>query len=104
MVQGPERTAIIEQMKVLHDKLQKLDNLQTQITPESSAPKKKLPVMLTPKECAEQFEGIGEYTVRRLIAQKKIKYVRVGDARGRYLVNRDSLIEYLESLNDYIEE
>lgn len=51
--------------------------------------------MLTIKECAELIEGISEHSIRMLIAQGKIKAFRTGEGvRGKYLVNKESLLSY----------
>jgi len=51
--------------------------------------------MLTIKECTELVEGISEHSVRMLIAQGKIKAFRTGEGvRGKYLVNKESLLSY----------
>lgn len=51
--------------------------------------------MLTIKECTELIEGISEHSIRMLIAQGKIKAFRTGEGvRGKYLVNKESLLSY----------
>ena len=55
-----------------------------------------LPVMLTVKECAALVSGLTEHTVRMLVKQDKVKYIRCGEgARGKILVSKDSLLKYL---------
>lgn len=52
--------------------------------------------MLTIKECTEVVKGISEHTVRQLVAQEKIAFVRTGHGdRGKILVSKRSLLEYL---------
>lgn len=52
--------------------------------------------MLTIKECIETVKGLSEHTVRQLVAQDKIPYIRTGKGkRGKILVPKKSLIEYL---------
>ena len=52
--------------------------------------------MLTIKECAELVNGLSEHTVRQLVAQGKIAYVRAGSGvRGKILVSKASLLKYL---------
>lgn len=52
--------------------------------------------MLTIKECTEAVKGISEHTVRQLVAQEKIAFVRTGQGdRGKILVSKRSLLEYL---------
>ena len=52
--------------------------------------------MLTVKECAELVTGLSEHTVRQLVAQDKIAYVRAGSGvRGKILVSKTSLLKYL---------
>ena len=55
-----------------------------------------LPEMLTVKECSKLVTGLTEHTVRMLVKQGKIKYIRCGEgARGKILVSKDSLLKYL---------
>lgn len=52
--------------------------------------------MLTIKECTEAVKGLSEHTIRQLVAQGKIPYIRTGKGkRGKILVSKKSLIEYL---------
>ncbi len=54
--------------------------------------------MLTIQECAEEFKGLTQNTIRQLVRKGKIKYIRTGDGRnGKILVNKTSLAEYLSS-------
>lgn len=51
--------------------------------------------MLTIKECAEAVKGLSEHTIRQLVAQGKVKYIRTGQGkRGKILVNKSDLMEY----------
>ncbi|MDE7293137.1 MAG: helix-turn-helix domain-containing protein [Oscillospiraceae bacterium] len=67
----------------------------------SAAPAAKAPVeMLTIKECTEQFHGLTSYTLRKLVSQGKVQYTRAGEGvRGKILINKDSLINYLQNNN-----
>ena len=52
--------------------------------------------MLTVKECAVLVSGLTEHTVRMLMKQGKIRYIRCGEGtRGKILVSKDSLLKYL---------
>ena len=52
--------------------------------------------MLTIKECAALVTGLTEHTVRMLMKQNKVKYIRCGEgARGKILVSKDSLLKYI---------
>ena len=53
----------------------------------------KIPTMKSISECSE-IVGLAKYHVRRLVLQGKVKYVRSG---SKYLVNVESLIEYLNN-------
>jgi hypothetical protein len=54
------------------------------------------PEMFAIKECAALVAGLTEHTVRMLVKQNKVKYIRCGEgARGKILVSRDSLLKYL---------
>ena len=55
-----------------------------------------LPEMLTVKECAALVSGLTEHTVRMLVKQNKVRYIRCGQGtRGKILVSKDSLLKYL---------
>lgn len=91
-----ERTVIINQMRMLFEQLIALDSIQPQ--PEPPKEKPAVPVLLTVKECTELVEGLTMNTVRKLVTQNKISYIRAGDGdRGKILVNKDSLLSYLRS-------
>lgn len=52
--------------------------------------------MLTIKECSEAVKGLSKHTVRQLVAQEKIQYIRTGQSkRGKILISRAALLEYL---------
>lgn len=51
--------------------------------------------MLTFKECTEAVKGLKENTVRSLVAQGKVKYIRTGQGkRGKILINKEDLLNY----------
>ena len=51
--------------------------------------------VLTVKECTEAIKGLSEHTVRKLIAQGKLPYMRAGDGqRGKMLINKADLLAY----------
>lgn len=53
--------------------------------------------MLTIKECTGVIHGLSEHTVRQLVAQDKVKYVRTGQGkRGKILVNKADLMAYFQ--------
>ena len=54
-----------------------------------------IPHMVTIDEAAE-VTGISAYTIRRLVKQNKIVYIKSGT---KYLVNLDRFIEYLNGQN-----
>ena len=52
--------------------------------------------LLTIKECTKAVSGLSEHTVRQLIAQDKIPYIRTGQGkRGKILISKAALLEYL---------
>ena len=54
------------------------------------------PEMLTIKECAALVYGLSEHTVRQLVKQDKVAYIRTGAGRnGKILVSKVSLLKYL---------
>lgn len=51
--------------------------------------------LLTIKECAQTIDGLSECTVRQLVAQNKIPYIRTGAGkRGKILVAKSVLLDY----------
>ena len=66
----------------------KPENANTSTTPQSVE-------MLTIKECTNAVKGLSEHTVRQLVAQGKIPYVRTGvGKRGKILISKAALLEY----------
>ena len=54
--------------------------------------------MLTLKECTEAVHGLSEHTVRKLVTQGKVKYLRTGESkRGKILVNKADLIRLMQN-------
>ncbi len=52
--------------------------------------------MLTIKECTEVAKGLSEHTIRQLVAQGKIPYIRTGQGkRGKILIPKTALFEYI---------
>ena len=55
--------------------------------------------MLTIKENAVLISGLSAHTVRKLVEQGKIKYVRTSEGkRGKILVNKADLIAYFNGV------
>lgn len=51
--------------------------------------------MLTVKECTKAVKGLSEHTVRKLIKQGKLPYLRTGDGvKGKMLINKADLLAY----------
>lgn len=51
--------------------------------------------LLTVKECTEAVRGLSEHTVRKLIKQGKLPYLRTGDVvNGKMLINKADLLAY----------
>ena len=54
--------------------------------------------MLTIKECAESIKGLSEHTIRQLVAQKKIPFIRTGAGKnGKILISKQALLNYLNT-------
>lgn len=69
------------------------DIAENHIKPTANAPVE----MLTIRECAEKFPGLSEHTVRKLVKQDKVRYIRAGEGkRGKILIPKSSLLEYLK--------
>ena len=74
-------------------------DLLTELTDDTPAEKQtesKPMEMLTIKECTEAVRGISEHTVRKLVAQGRVRYIRTGEGeRGKILISKQSLLDYL---------
>ncbi len=87
-----QRNELIAAVSALLEKMIPVEDEPTTIT----ASKPTLPEMLTVKECAALVSGLTEHTVRMLVKQNKVKYIRCGQGtRGKILVSKDSLLKYL---------
>ena len=76
-----------------------LDLLTELVNDEPAEKQAKTPPMemLTIKECTEAVRGISEHTVRKLVAQGRVRYIRTGEGeRGKILISKQSLLDYLE--------
>lgn len=92
------KTEIIAQIAALLSQLVESDGVKQN---EPAALSAAAPVeMLTIKECAEAVTGLSEHTIRQLVAQEKILYIRTGKGkRGKILISKAALYDYLESLH-----
>lgn len=55
--------------------------------------------MLTVKECTEAVKGLSEHTVRKLVTQGKVRYIRTGEGKcGKILISKKSLLDYLNGV------
>ena len=53
---------------------------------------------VTIKQAVEVVNGISEHTIRQLVAQNKISFLRCGQGqRGKILINKASLLSYLNN-------
>ena len=87
------RHEIIAQISAL---LRQLENEEPTEKEIENNPEKTLE-MLTIKECAEAVKGISEHTIRQLVAQSNIPYIRTGQGkRGKILINKSALLDFLE--------
>ena len=63
-----------------------------------SAPIPSIPLkveMLTIKECTVEIKGLSEHTIRQLIAQDKLPYIRTGQGKkGKILISKSTLLNY----------
>ena len=85
---------LIAQIVALLNEMIEAEEREAEAVPSTSAPIE----MLTIKECVKAVSGLSEHTVRQLIAQDKIPYIRTGQGRrGKILVNKSALLKYLNS-------
>ncbi len=87
-----------EKQKLLSQITAIINNLAVEEEFKISEPKQEDKVeLLTIKECVQEVKGLSECTLRQLIAQNKISYIRTGmGKRGKILVNKSSLLKYFE--------
>ncbi|MCQ2470369.1 MAG: helix-turn-helix domain-containing protein [Ruminococcus sp.] len=76
-----------------------LVNILSEMIEVDSASQKNAPSdtveMLTVKECTEAVKGLSEHTVRKLIKQEKLPYIRTGEGKnGKILINKADLLAY----------
>lgn len=87
---------IISQIVVLLSQLSETEEEKTTV---AVSPKDKPIEMLTVKECTEVIKGLSEHTVRQLVAQEKIPYIRTGQGkRGKILISKDALLAYFNKV------
>ena len=85
---------LIAQIVALLNEVIEAEEMVTEPLPEAAAPIE----MLTIKECVKAVSGLSEHTIRQLIAQGKIPYIRTGQGkRGKILINKSALLKYLNT-------
>ncbi len=78
--------------------LNELIDVEEKSSMKSTKTEKKIE-MLTIKECTELIKGLSEHTVRQLVKQNKIPYVRAGQSKnGKILIAKSELMSYLNGL------
>lgn len=60
----------------------------------------RVPQFKTIAESAD-FTGLAKYRIRKIVKEEKIKYIKAGK---KFLINVDSLIEYLKTGDNTIKE
>ena len=89
-----DKQELIAQVVALLNELIEAEEKEVRSVPETSAPVE----MLTIKECTEAVKGLSEHTVRQLVNQNKISYIRTGQGnRGKILINKSALLNYLNA-------
>lgn len=87
-----KKQEIIMQISALLAQL--IDTPETPPEPKTEAAEKPIE-MLTIKECTDVVKGLSEHTVRQLVAQDKIPYIRTGQGkRGKILISKTALLTY----------
>ena len=85
---------LIAQIVALLNEVIEAEEKESNPVPEVAAPIE----MLTIKECVKEVSGLSEHTIRQLIAQGKIPYIRTGQGkRGKILINKSVLLKYLNT-------
>lgn len=90
------------QLEIIMSLIGVLNELKTMYEkPPEQKPQETVAEMLTIAECCDTFRGLTKYTVRKLVLDNKVAYVRAGDGKnGKVLVNKSSLAKYLGKTND----
>ena len=82
-----------------HEIIDQICNLLAELKDDEpvAAPAEPKPLeLLTIKECTEVVKGLSEHTVRKLVAQNRIRYIRTGEGeRGKILISKQSLLDYM---------
>lgn len=88
-----KREIMAEIVALLLQLIENESDVQKEKQPERPA----MPVeMLTIKECTQAVSGLSEHTIRQLVAQRRIPYIRTGQGkRGKILISKAALLEYL---------
>ena len=85
------RQEIISQISALLRQLEDEEPTEKEIENNSEKPLE----LLTIKECAEAVKGISEHTIRQLVAQNKVPYIRTGQGkRGKILISKSALLDF----------
>ena len=88
------RQEIISQISALRRQLENEEPTEKKIEKNSEKPLE----MLTIKECTEVVKGISKHTIRQLVAQNKIPFIRTGQGkRGKILINKSALLDFLQN-------
>ena len=89
-----DKQELIAQVVALLNEVIETEEKEVKPVPKASAPVE----MLTIKECTKAVKGLSEHTIRQLISQDKISYIRTGRGnRGKILINKSALVNYLNS-------
>ncbi|MBQ6040344.1 MAG: helix-turn-helix domain-containing protein [Oscillospiraceae bacterium] len=82
-----------------HEVIDRILDLLTELVDDTPAEKQtetKPMEMLTIKECTKAVRGVSEHTIRKLVAQGRVRYIRTGEGkRGKILISKQSLLDYL---------
>lgn len=89
-----EKQEILSQIMVLLSEL--VETNDNTLSPKTTEPQEQKKVeLLTIKEATQLISGLSEHTLRQLIQQNKIKYIRTGQGRhGKILIYKENLINY----------
>ncbi len=88
-----QKNEIIAEVVSLLDKIIIVDDNPK---PQISVTQNSVVEMLIIKECTEVVNGLSEYTIRQLVKQNKIKFVRSGAGQnGKILICKSSLLKFL---------
>lgn len=82
---------------IVDDIMALLIQLTDEETIQETSRKKPVEIATDQMNVSQAVKGLSEHTVRQLVAQNKVKYIRTGQGkRGKILINKEELLKVFE--------